>query len=155
DVLLASIASCFAIAMAYAARKTGADLTDLQVTATATYDGPRFATVAIALTSTVAPDTLERLIPLAQRVCYVTNTLRQPPEMTISVPGPRHNAFRRMTSRGVPPPRQGRRLADRCVQRGLARCRTAAESARSRRGRGPDPRGTRCRAHRPSRSRPP
>ena len=29
DVLLASIASCFAIAMAYAARKTGADLTDL------------------------------------------------------------------------------------------------------------------------------
>lgn len=85
DVLLASIASCFAIAMAYAARKTGADLTDLHVTASATYDGPRFATVAIALTSTVAPDTLERLIPLAQRVCYVTNTLRQPPEMTISV----------------------------------------------------------------------
>jgi putative redox protein len=85
DVLLASIASCFAIAMAYAARKTGADLGDLQVTATATYDGPRFSTVAIALTSTVAQDTLEQLIPLAQRVCYVTNTLRQPPEMTISV----------------------------------------------------------------------
>jgi organic hydroperoxide reductase OsmC/OhrA len=31
------------------------------------------------------PATLERLIPLAQRVCYVTNTLRQPPEITISV----------------------------------------------------------------------
>jgi putative redox protein len=85
DVLLASIASCFAIAMAYAARKTGAALADLQVTATATYDGPRFATVTIALTSTVARDTLERLIPIAQRVCYVTNTLRQPPEMTIGV----------------------------------------------------------------------
>jgi uncharacterized OsmC-like protein len=85
DVLLASIASCFAIAMAYAARKTGADLADLQVTATATYDGPRFSTVAIALTSTVAHETLERLIPLAQRVCYVTNTLLQPPEITISV----------------------------------------------------------------------
>lgn len=85
DVLLASIASCFAIAMAHVARKSGAGLSDLNVTATATYDGLRFSTVAIALTSTAAAETLERLIPLAQRVCYVTNTLRQPPEITISV----------------------------------------------------------------------
>jgi putative redox protein len=85
DVLLASIASCFAIAMAHVARKSGAELSDLQVTATATYDGLRFATVAIALTSTLAHETLEQLIPLAERVCYVTNTLRQPPEITINV----------------------------------------------------------------------
>jgi putative redox protein len=85
DVLLASIASCFAISMAHAARKGGVELSDLQVTATATYDGLRFSTVAIALTSTAPHETLERLIPLAERVCYVTNTLRQPPEITISV----------------------------------------------------------------------
>ena len=85
DVLLASIASCFAIAMAYAARKSGTVLSDLQVTATATYEGLRFSTVAIALASTVARETLEALIPQAKRVCYVTNTLREPPEITISV----------------------------------------------------------------------
>lgn len=85
DVLLASISSCFAISMAHAARRSGIELPDLQVTATATYDGLRFSTVDISLTSTVAHGTLERLIPYAQRVCYVTNTLRQPPEITITV----------------------------------------------------------------------
>jgi uncharacterized OsmC-like protein len=85
DVLLASIASCFVISMAYAARKSGTVLSDLQVTATATYDGLRFGTVAITLTSTVARETLEPLIPVAKRVCYVTNTLRRPPDITISV----------------------------------------------------------------------
>ena len=84
DVLLASITSCFAIAMAYAARKHGTELSDLQVSASATYDGPRFSTIAISLTSTMPRATLEQLIPLAKRVCYVTNTLRNPPEITIS-----------------------------------------------------------------------
>jgi uncharacterized OsmC-like protein len=85
DVLLASIASCFAIAMAHAARKGGIELPDLQVTTTASYDGLRFSTVVISLTSTVAHGTLEQLIPHAQRVCYVTNTLRQPPEIAITI----------------------------------------------------------------------
>lgn len=85
DVLLASIASCFAIALAHVARKQGVVLADLEVTATATYDGLRFSTVAISLASTVARAALEQLIPQAQRVCYVTNTLRQPPDITVSI----------------------------------------------------------------------
>jgi putative redox protein len=84
-VLLASIVSCFAIAMACAARKRGVELPDLQVTAAATYGGLRFSKVAISLTSTVAQPTMEALIPDAQRVCYVTNTLREPPEITVSI----------------------------------------------------------------------
>jgi hypothetical protein len=28
---------------------------------------------------------MEALIPDAQRVCYVTNTLREPPEITVSI----------------------------------------------------------------------
>jgi hypothetical protein len=71
--------------MAYAARKSGTKLPDLQVTAIATYDGPRFSAIAISLASTAAHGALEPLVPEAQRVCYVTNTLRQPPEITISV----------------------------------------------------------------------
>ena len=85
EVLLASITSCFAIAMAYVARKNGTELSDLQVTATATYHGHRFSTIAISLTSSTSPATLEQLISQAKRVCYVTNTLRHPPEITISL----------------------------------------------------------------------
>ena len=85
DVLLASVASCFAISMAHAARKGGIELPDLEVTATATYDGLRFSAVDISLTSTIAHAALEQLIPHAQRVCYVTNTLRQPPEITFTI----------------------------------------------------------------------
>jgi putative redox protein len=85
DVLLASVASCFAIAMAHAARKSGIELADLRVTATGTYDGPRFSAVAISLSSATARETLAGLIPAAERVCYVTNTLRRPPEITIGL----------------------------------------------------------------------
>jgi putative redox protein len=85
DVLLASVASCFAIAMAHVARKSGIELPDLRVVVTGTYDGPRFSEVAISLASTATRPTMEQLIPEAQRVCYVTNTLHQPPEITISV----------------------------------------------------------------------
>jgi putative redox protein len=85
DLLLASVASCFALAMAYVARKSGTELADLQVVATGTYDGPRFSAVAVSLSSTAARPALEQLIPQAQRVCYVTNTLDQPPEITIGV----------------------------------------------------------------------
>ena len=71
--------------MAYVADKSSADLPDLQVTATGTYDGPRFAAIAISLVSTAERAMLEQLIPQAQRVCYVTNTLRQAPEITVRV----------------------------------------------------------------------
>ncbi len=85
DLLLASVVSCFAIAMAYVAEKFSTDLPDLQVTATGTYDGPRFSAIAISLASTAAREALEQLIPQAKRVCYVTNTLRQSPEITVGV----------------------------------------------------------------------
>ena len=85
DVLLASVASCFALAMAHVARKSGIELPDLRVVVTGTYDGPRFSAVAISLVSTANRPAVEQLIPQAQRVCYVTNTLDRPPEITISV----------------------------------------------------------------------
>ena len=85
DVLLASVASCFAIAMAHVARKSGIELPDLGVVVTGTYDGPRFSAIAISLASTATRPAMEELIPQAQRVCYVTNTLDRPPEITISV----------------------------------------------------------------------
>lgn len=85
DLLLASVASCFTLAMAYAARKRELELPGLAVTAVGSYDGPRFTRISVSVTAEVAPDVLEPLIVAAERVCYVTNTLRRPPEISIGL----------------------------------------------------------------------
>jgi putative redox protein len=84
DVFLASIASCFTIAMAYSAAKRGVELSGLHVETTGTYDGPRFSAIRIAVTTT-APrgDELAKLMKAAERVCYVTRTLATSPEIEI------------------------------------------------------------------------
>ena len=84
DMFLASIASCFTIAMAYSAAKRGVELSGLHVETTGTYDGPRFSAIRIAVTTT-APrgDELAKLMKAAERVCYVTRTLATSPEIEI------------------------------------------------------------------------
>lgn len=83
EILLAAVASCFTIAMAFQAAKRGLDLPGLRVDVTGEYDGPRISAITISVHAQAAPELLERLIPLAERVCYVTNTLRRPPKITI------------------------------------------------------------------------
>lgn len=86
ELLLASVASCFTIAMAYSAGKRGVELADLHVDVTGTYDGPRFSAIRIAV-RTAAPRgaELDRLITAAQRVCYVTRTLAGTPTLDVDV----------------------------------------------------------------------
>lgn len=84
DLFLASIASCFALAVAWVADKRGVDLPRLQVRVTGTYDGPRFSSVDIEVRSSVPSPVLDELLPEAERVCYVTNTLRAPPLLRVS-----------------------------------------------------------------------
>lgn len=83
DLFLASVASCYALAVAWAARKRGVVVASLEVRVTGTYEGPRFAELAIEVDSSLPPSTLDALLPEANRVCYVTNTLRVPPRLTI------------------------------------------------------------------------
>jgi uncharacterized OsmC-like protein len=85
DLLLASIASCFALAMAYAAKKRGVELSDLRVRVVGTYEGLRFSSIELLIGSAAAPEVLEELISQAERVCYVTNTLRQVPDLRIEL----------------------------------------------------------------------
>lgn len=85
DLFLASIASCFALAMAYAARRRGHELEDLHVTVVGTYDGPRFSRIGIAVGSAAPSSILEELLPEAERVCYVTNSLRTAPQLDIGL----------------------------------------------------------------------
>jgi putative redox protein len=82
DLLLASVASCFVLALVYAARKRDVELAPVSVDVTGTYDGPRYSDIAIEV-SGLPDEQAERLIASAERVCYVTNTLRRPPAISI------------------------------------------------------------------------
>jgi uncharacterized OsmC-like protein len=83
DYLLASVASCFTMALAHSARKRGLDLPPFEVNVTGTYDGPRFTDIEIEVVADLPDAEVQRLIASAERVCYVTNTLRRPPTVTI------------------------------------------------------------------------
>lgn len=83
EALLAAVASCFALAMAWVAGKRDMTLPGLTVQVRADYDGPRISAIDIAVRADAPPDVIDDFLPRAQRVCYVTNTLRTPPEMTI------------------------------------------------------------------------
>lgn len=85
DLLLASITSCMALSIAWVAKKRGIELSGLEVTGVATYKGLRFDRVAISVKSGTPRDVVEELIPDAERLCYVSNTLRHQPELTVQV----------------------------------------------------------------------
>ena len=85
DLLLASLSSCFALALAWAARKQGLELPDLEVSATGTYDGPRFALLELTVESSLPEEQLTALFPAAQRACYVSNTFEQCPDIVITL----------------------------------------------------------------------
>jgi putative redox protein len=76
DIFLASVASCFTLAMAYAARKGQVELPGLSVETIGTYQGQAFSEIEVVVHSEAPVDVIEKLIPVAERVCYVTNTLR-------------------------------------------------------------------------------
>jgi putative redox protein len=87
EYLLAAMASCYALALVWAAGKRGIDLPDLAVTATGRYDGPRFSRLGFSISSTAEPEVITRLIEPALRVCYVSNTIASSPPIEVTVAG--------------------------------------------------------------------
>jgi putative redox protein len=85
DLLLVSVSSCFALALAFVARKRGVDLLGLDVTAVGRYEGLKFCEISLSISSDSPRSVVEDLLPEAQRVCYVSNTLQRQPELTIEV----------------------------------------------------------------------
>ncbi len=84
ELFLASVASCFTLALAYSAGKRGIEPSSIDVETTGVYDGPRFRTVRItARVGGLDTDEVAKLVKAAERVCYVTNTLRETPEIEI------------------------------------------------------------------------
>jgi putative redox protein len=76
DLFLSSVASCFLLALSYAARKRSIEVDGISVEVTGRYDGLRFSAVHVRAFVGVPDAELERLVQAAERVCYVTNTLR-------------------------------------------------------------------------------
>jgi uncharacterized OsmC-like protein len=76
EIFLASLASCFTLALYHVARKRDIALADLCVTATGQYEGPRFARLSLEVTTTSPRAVVEPLLERARGVCYVSNTLR-------------------------------------------------------------------------------
>jgi putative redox protein len=85
DLLLASITSCMVLSIAWVAKKRGIELGGLEVTGVGTYKGLRFDRVAMSVKSEIPRDVMQELIPEAERLCYVSNTLRHQPELTVEV----------------------------------------------------------------------
>jgi putative redox protein len=85
DLLLASLSSCYALALSWAAGKRGITLPDLEVTATGTYQGQRFSELVLTVRTSLAAGELTPLLEPAKRVCYVSNTFAHAPEIEVRV----------------------------------------------------------------------
>lgn len=83
ELLLAALSSCFTLAVAHAAGKRGIELSHLSVDVTGTYDGPRFSALEIRVDAGCEDEVKDRLLEAASRVCYVSNTIRNTPEMSV------------------------------------------------------------------------
>lgn len=84
EMLLASVSSCFALALAFAARKRSIELTHIDVDATGIYDGPSFSEIVVEASVGCDEADLQRIVSAAERYCYVTNTIRGGAKLTIS-----------------------------------------------------------------------
>lgn len=87
-MLLTAVASCFTLALAYTAAKLGLEPDGIRVAATGHYDGLRFGRIEVVSdVDGLTDEHVADLVRAAQRVCYVTNTLNDPPEVVFSVAG--------------------------------------------------------------------
>ena len=86
EYLLVALSSCYAMALVHVARKRELALGPLTVRAVATYDGPLFSAIDLEVVFDQGPpEEVEALVERASRVCYVSNTLRRAPHLTVTV----------------------------------------------------------------------
>jgi uncharacterized OsmC-like protein len=89
ELLAAALASCFCLALAWAARKRRVALQELEVAVRPrrARGEPRHGTYDVRVHANVPRETLEPLVRLAERYCWVTNTLKTPPEIRYYLDG--------------------------------------------------------------------
>jgi putative redox protein len=81
EAFIASLASCFCLAVAHVARRDGVEVSDLRVDAQAERAGKelRYGRIVLTTRAAVTGGALEELVVRARRVCWVSNTLADPP----------------------------------------------------------------------------
>ena len=75
ELLLSALASCYTLALRYAAKRRSVQLGEIRVTATGTYEHRRFASIRLAVHADFPEGEAAALLSDARRVCYVSNTL--------------------------------------------------------------------------------
>ena len=77
ELFLCSLASCFCLALVYAARKKRVEVKDMRVNVKGRKNLKDFifSSILVEIDSTMRPETLEDIIPLAKRYCFVSNTV--------------------------------------------------------------------------------
>jgi putative redox protein len=83
ELLAASLASCFALALGHVARKRERELPGLTVTVEGVRPGRelRYGRLTVTATADVPPEELDALIERARRFCWVSNTFAEPPDI--------------------------------------------------------------------------
>ena len=81
ELFLASLASCFTLAVAHVARKRGVELPDPSVRVHGRYDGLRFGHIRVEVFSSYPREELQQLVDRAVSYCYVSSTLKRAPEL--------------------------------------------------------------------------
>lgn len=85
EYFLSSLAVCFTMSVYHAFRKNSVELPDLAVKISAVYDGLKFSKIKLEVHSTHPREEIERIMPRAISYCYVTNTLKNAPEIEYTV----------------------------------------------------------------------
>jgi putative redox protein len=88
EVFLASLATCFSLAVCFAARQRSIELPDLDVNVRGEYRGPRIHRMIVEVASTYPAAELEELVKTAVRYCWVSQTLAHKPEVEYTVAHP-------------------------------------------------------------------
>lgn len=83
EYLLGAMASCYTLAIVWAAGRDDVAVGDLEVTAVGGYDGPRFASITLKVRSNLADAVLEPLLRSADAVCYVSRTVATSPVIEV------------------------------------------------------------------------
>ena len=92
DLLLASLSSCYALALAWAARKRDLSLPALRVIATGHYEGQKFGALVLTVESSLPAEVITPLLEPAKKVCYVSNTFANSPEVQVVLASARTTA---------------------------------------------------------------
>jgi len=77
ELFLASIASCFCMALVYAAKNRKISVGDMKVRVFGDKDLKNFSfsRIIVRVISTLSEDDLDVIMPLAKRYCFVSNTI--------------------------------------------------------------------------------